>query len=166
MKGVKFCLTYDQSRIFKFGYAFNREQFMMKTFSGFTQRNAREMMYAIWITRQLIWCCHDHIFKNNILYNISNIHLIRITTADGNELSINEYFRQHKGIRLSNPNLPLIRPEVNNNAVFRNTVFPMQCCKILPFQRIKVEKMSEVLSRELLKVLTFSLLNLAILRHL
>lgn len=104
MKGVKFCLTYDQSRIFKFG--------------GFTQRNAREMM---------------------------------ITTADGNELSINEYFHQHKGISLSNPNLPLIRPEVNNNAVFRNTVFPMQCCKILPFQRIKVEKMSEVLSRELLK---------------
>lgn len=85
------------------------------------------------------------VFGNITKRNIGEV----VLNFDGRDLSLVEYFKG-KNITLTNIDVPGIRPEGSN----REAIYPLQCCKILPFQRITIDKMSENISRELLNANT------------
>lgn len=72
---------------------------------------------------------------------------------DGNEKHQKEritaaaYFQRKEGVGRIDPNLPAIRAEG-----FRDCVYPVECVKILPNQRLPLSKMTENISRDLLRV--------------
>jgi hypothetical protein len=62
-------------------------------------------------------------------------------------MSMPDFYRKQKNIVISNTNQPGVRGEQSKDAIY-----PIQVLKVIPFQRIPLEKMSEEISSNLLRV--------------